>query len=505
MTAAGLTVSPSAIARYGNALGEQRGQLERVHDTLVSDRLPADAFGLLGEADGLYQAYQSHAGEVLSVLARLPDHIGEVAAGLLDTARGYADLEDSMAQGIGEIFAPVDFPVPGGYRYSEPSSSDGHFLGDAGRFGGDAYQAYLWTKAPETALPALAVQNLDPAASGLTGALSEAVTWLLENVPVLPKYLNDVTGNLQALKASAAVWHGMGEELNLVTAEMKRNAADLPASWAGQGSESFGAFMGNVVQALDILTGLAGQTQRVLEDAAAAASFAQNTLSMIISEVLEWIAGNILVDIATAGLATGVEALASADFLADKVTEAGTAAAKLADVLTTLRKVLESLKFEQLDKGYEALQKAESLDKVRKFLALGKTFQGSLKYGKLINLASLNDGKLAAVAEFAIDTGFVGSDSAKFAEAAKLGKLGLSSRVGANAMLAAAEGLTGLPTAKDGAGLAKDLAKGALKDLRDNGQGAADAVEGAEPEMSETARRLNALLNPHMYPREEKK
>lgn len=501
MPAAGVIVSPSAIAAYGTSVGEQRGRLQHIHQILSSARVPSNAFGLLAEANGLQAAYTEHAAEVLAVTGQLPGHIGQIAEGLLDTARSYSELEDSMARGIRDASPSAG---SGGYAYSAPSSPAGRVISGLGNVTGDAYQAYGWMKAPETGLPALAVTNLDPSSGGITGAISEAVTWLLEHVPVLPKYLHDVTGDIQALKDAAAAWHGAGEELNLVIAEIKRNARDLPESWAGQASEAFGSYMGNVTRALDLLVDLTGQTQHVLEEAAAAANFTEKTISMIISEVLEWIAGNILVDVATAGLATGVEALATSAYLADKVTEAEQAVSRLAEVLRGLERVLKSLTNDDLNEGYDVLKGASGLGKVRKFLDLGKTFKASIDLGKVENLRIFGGGKLASVAKFAVDAGRHGPNAEEVRNVIDVGKLGLSTRIGTSAALSAAEALTGLPVAKGGAGLAKDLAKGTMKDLQDNGQGAADTA-GTGPAETEQFRRINTLVNPPPEPREEKK
>lgn len=505
MPAAGVVVSPSAIAAYGAALGEQRGQLQQIHQALAAASVPANAFGLLAEANGLQAAYAGHASEVLAVTGQLPDHVGEVAAGLLDTARSYTELEHGMAQGIQDAFLPSGLPSGAeGSALKGPVTSAGRVVSGLGNVTGDAYAAYGWMKTPETGLPALAVKNLDPASGGITGAISEAVTWLLQHVPILPKYLNDVTGDVQALKDAAAAWHGAGENLNLVIAEIKHHARDLPESWAGQASETFGTYMGNVARGLDLLVEIVGETQKVLEEAASAADFARQTLSMIISEVLEWIAGNILVDVATAGLATGVEALASAGFIGDKVGEAEQAVSRFAGVLRGLERVLKSLTNKKLDAGYDALKDAGGLDKVRKFLDLGRAFKKTLEFGKLINVRIYGGGKLASVAKFAIDAGKHGPNGEVVRDVVGVGKLGLATRIGANGTLSAAEALTGLPVATGGAGLAKDLAKGTMKDLQDNGQGAADTA-GTGPAQTEQFRRINALINPPPESPEEKK
>jgi len=503
MSAAGLVVSPSAIAKYGTAVGEQQGQLQRIHDTLDSAHVPAHAFGKLPEAGGLYRAYAEHAEEVLDITKQLPSHIGGVAEGLLDTARSYSGLEDGMAQGIREALGSG----PGGSGSAPPglSGGAGQVIGGIGNVVNDGYQAYGWMCAPETGLPALAVANLSPTGNWLTSGITEAVDWIMQHVPELSKLLDDVTGDVHALNTAAETWHSAGTRMNAVIAEMKQNARKLPATWSGQASESFGTFMGNVTRALEILVSTMGQTQKILQEAAAEADFAFQTISTIVTEVVEWVAGNILVDVVTAGLATGVEALASGGFIADKLVEAEQAASKLASVLRVLERVLKTLRTADLNLGYKALKGAEGLDKVKAFLSLGKTFRDDIKLGKVVNFRVFGKGMLASMAKFAVDAGRHGPNMEEETEAAKIGKSALGTRIGANVTVSAAEALTGLPVGTGKAALAKDEVKGLLKDVQDNGQGAAAATGQNDPSgWNDQRRQIESLISPPQEPREEK-
>lgn len=501
MPAAGVVVSPSALTAYGTAIGNQEGQLQLINRALRSEQLPADAFGKLPEAGDLYRTYTEHAADVVDVTGKLPGQIDAVARSLLDTAEYYTDLEGGLTRGITEILGTGG----GGGGTGSPSSTGGQAAAGFAAIIDDSAQAYGWISSPETGLPALAVQNLFPPSGWISGGISEGVDFIINHVPELPRLLDKVTGDLAALKASAGVWHDMGTRLSQVISEMKAGARNLPQEWGGDASKSFGTFMGNVTGALEELAALMGQTQKILEEAAAEAHFAQQTITMIITEVIEWFLGSIAVDVLTAGLATGIEALASAGFVMDKLEEAAQAESKLASAYRALLTMLKSFKaVDKLATGYTDLKDAEGLDKVTKFMKMGDHLNDELKAGKLINLRLFGDSKLAGAAKVFIDSGRHGPNMEAVRAATEVGEAGVNSRIAVSVVSGTTNALSGLPTTTGVAGIAGTLASGAEHDLEANGQGAANAAGlGAPVPNAPQFNKIWAMVNPDKPPPKE--
>lgn len=459
MAGTGLIAHPDAIRRYARVVGEQEGRLARIGGTLAGVRLPADAFGKLPEAGELHSAYTGHADDVREIAGWLPGRIGDVAAGLYQTAGTYADLEEEMARGIRELSG-----APGGAGGTSPA-------GDAlGAFAGIITQtqgAYGWARAPETALPALATGH-DGASGGLSGMLDTAVNWVISHVPELPKLLDDVTGNTGALDGAATVWHDQGAVLNTVTGELRAQAAGLPEQWAGDASEAFGDFMADVTSGLSDLAEAMGQVQRILQDAAEEAAFARDTIVTIIREAAEWVAGNLAVDALTLGLATGAEAIGATAFLARKVADAEEAADRLASVYRALLAVVRKL---QDVRG--VYREATGLGRLRSFTSLARDLDAGLEPGRLANLRMFGEGRLAAAAKAVWGAGRHAKGMPEVIESGKDAVVGYTA---AKAGLAGAMGATGLSSDPGLKGLAGDLADGNLDNLSGNAQGAAETL-----------------------------
>lgn len=497
MPGTGLIASPAAIRAYGQAVGLQAGTLQRISSVLAGTHLSADAFGKLPEAGDLYQAYTQHATEVMDITAKLPGQIQHVADGLYGTAKSYSDLEQGMTEGIKGAFSR---PGSGGaYEGGGSGNAVGGGVSTFATVASYTKTAYEWVNESEAAIPAFAVDNLYGASGGLEGLLDAAINWVLNHVPELPNLLDMVTGDTEALKSTARTWHDTGIQLNDVIRGLKSSAANLPDAWAGDASVSFGTFMGDVVRALGILAGQMGQTQQILEEAAAEAEFAHETIVMIIREVVEWVAGNILVDALTLGLATAAEAPATALFLATRLKEAEQAASKLADVYRALLKIVKELK--DLKGAYE---KEKGLARLRKFATFAKDFEGrSFEMAKLKNLRALGDGKLAKVANKLWESGEHGPNAEQLGKVAKMGKTEFFTRTAANAGLHGTVALTGLSAEPGLKGLASDYVEGGLGDLEKNGQGAADAV-GLGPSVPQAppTSEIDAIINPPAPPKE---
>lgn len=458
MSHTGMIVAPNAIRTYGTAVGRQEAALARINAALAGVHLDANAFGKLPEAGDLWNAYTTHAQDVRAITAKLPQQIASVAQGLDGTASSYADLEAYMADGIQQLFGT---PARAG-----STSLAGDALGAFAGIAAATRSAYKWVNEPETSLPALAA-GLDGASGGLSGLLDEAINWVIEHVPELPKLLDDVTGDYEALQAAAKVWHEQGEAMNAVVHDLKASAGNLPQEWAGQASQSFGSFMADVVRSLETMSAVMGQTQQILEDAAKESKFAHDFIVMIIREVVEWVAGNLLADALTLGLATIAEAPATSAFLASRVAAAEQSASKLADFYRALQKIVESLK--ELKEGVET---AKGLDKLEKFVSLARDFTKVLEIGKLRNLRLFGDGKLAEAAKVLWGGG---EHAAGAPEVLAAGSGGVLADASVRAGLSGVMGLTGLPAAPGAAGLASGVLTGGLSEISGNPQGAAEA------------------------------
>ncbi len=486
MPGQGFIASPGAIRRYGAAVARQEGRLAGIDSGLAAVRLPGGAFGKLPEAGELYAAYTAHANAVLAVTARLPGDIASVAQALYGTASSYEDTESGMAEGIRQLFG-----TPAG-----PARVPGRTLKTFTAIVSDTENAYSWVNEPEESLPALAT-GLDGAGSGLSGLLDAGINWVISHVPELPRLLDDVTGNMSALEAAAAAWHDQGTALNDVIRALKEPAASLPEAWAGSASAAFGGFMSGLTQALADVAGEMGQTQQILQDAAKESAFAHDTIVMIISEVVEWVAGNLLVDAMTLGLATGLEAAGTAAWLGTKVEQAEQAASRLAAVYRALSKIVESLQ-----KAKDGLKGLEGLAKLRQFTTLGDTFMGEiLGAGKLKNLRMLGEGRLASAAQWIWGAG---QHAEGIPGAMELGRTGVLTTTAVKAAAAGTIGLTGLSSSPGLKGLAEDLVTGNLSDISGNAQGAAEAMHLSAPPIppAPPASRIERLLG-HAEPERE--
>ncbi|MBO0801634.1 MAG: WXG100 family type VII secretion target [Nocardiopsaceae bacterium] len=341
----------------------------RIRSALAGVHLNGDSFGKLPEAGDLYRAYTQHADEVREIVAQLPGQITQVAQSLHDTASSYHDLDSDMADGIRRMLGP-GVEVGGGLQGAAEA-------GDYSRFVDICASTQIcygdWTSGSERPMPPLTKPPGD--GGGLDGLLDEAINWVISHVPELPKLLDDVTGDTAALEAAAMTWHDQGTALNAVIGDLRQGAADLPAEWAGDASESFGVFMYYVIQGLSELAGVMGQTQQILQEAADAAATAHNFIVSIIRDIAEWVVGQLIADFFTAGLAQLADSPKVAEWLAAKAGEGVEEAGRLARFYKGLKEALEAAK--TVRQGYD---EASGLGKLLKFTRLASDF---MKEGKI--------------------------------------------------------------------------------------------------------------------------
>lgn len=360
MTDAVLVASPDAIRDFGTTVGRQYDPLREIGRALADGEVDPDAFGKLPEARAFHEAYSQHAVEVRTIIARLPGHVSDVRGGLHAAASWYDGVHEGLSAGMLRVAAEA---------------------------GADCEDAYSWTDEAEAPLPRLG--GKPEKKHGLAGLIDEAIEWTIEHVPELPGLLDKVTGDFEALREAAELWHEQGEALNGVIHELRKEGADLHEKWHGDGAANFGEYMASVVQGLTELADVMGQTQKILDDAAREASAIHRAIVTIVRTVVEWVAGNIIVDVLVAGTATALEAAGTAAFLTEKVAEAHAAASSLAAVYSALLTVVRTLQT-----ATAAAEAAHGLGQLTRFLALGWDFNHALELGRITQVgAALHAGK----------------------------------------------------------------------------------------------------------------
>lgn len=361
MASSGYVVHWDVVKEYGQVVAQQESALGGVRSALGGVHVPSNAFGMLPEAQDLYQAYTQHAGECQEIMAKLPEQIGEVAQALYGAAGSYSDAEEQLAE---EIEEDLGKGAAGG-------ASGGGAPAVFSALMSRTAQAYAWTEGSSTDLPAAKAPA--EGQKGLEGMLDEAVNWVMEHTGLM-KYLNDVTGDTGALISAANVWAEQGNRINGVIRALREGAAGLPDQWAGEAAAASGSFMKSVTEGLSQLVTVMGQTEKILEEAAKEAGQAHDLIVGIIGDVVEWVVGNILVDAATLGLASAFEAAGTAAFLAREAEEAEKVSVTLAKALRELEQIVQAM--EKLKTG---VKDAEGLGKLTKFLKVGTDLKKAMR------------------------------------------------------------------------------------------------------------------------------
>jgi len=186
------------------------------------------------------------------------------------------------------------------------------------------------------------------------------------------------------------------------------------------------------------------------------------------------------------GLAEIAEAPATALWLERQVQRAEEATSKLAKFYKALQQIIDSLK--ALKSGLRAEQ---GLARLKKFTTLAKDFDKALEVGKLRNLRVFSDGNAAKLADWVWDVGKHGKNADEVGKALDLGKGGILGYTTVRASVSAVTAATGLSAAPGVKGLAETLGEGALDNVRDNAQGAAEVVYLARPPVN----RIDAMIN----------
>jgi uncharacterized protein YukE len=175
-----------------------------------------------------------------------------------------------------------------------------------------ATDGYEWTRAsmprPVTPLPQVSA----PPAHGLDAGLDHIVKLALDRTGLMDK-LAEVTGKLDELTDAALEWQAQAKAVQGVARSLRSGAETLSGEWEGQASASFGAHLGKVVAAMDSTAADMDRTASILSLAASECKTAEETVVELIREAIETLvetlAGMVVIDIVTLGLATVADAL----------------------------------------------------------------------------------------------------------------------------------------------------------------------------------------------------
>jgi uncharacterized protein YukE len=333
--AEGFAVYRPALNGYAEVIRQEAYAAGQVGQRLAEIGVPSGAFGKLPESGDLEGAYRQHADAEVDNADQLPKLLNEVAEDLTGTAWSYQRVDASQARSIQQMFGQAT-------TYAATPASRGVARAAISKsLASSARNAYSWVNEPERALPELSpLQKLT--SGGIGGALDDAALWVLEKTGLL-EMLDQVTGAPDALHAAAEAWRSQGTATQQVAGALRSGASNLPEQWQGATSEAFGGFMGGMTAALDAMASDMGQTGQILNEAAQEGQFAQDTITMIIQQVAEWVIGSIALDVLTLGFGTVVDSIIDSAEVAGAVAQAGEAVIRLEQALIKLKGALANV------------------------------------------------------------------------------------------------------------------------------------------------------------------
>ncbi|PBC70908.1 type VII secretion system (Wss) protein ESAT-6 [Streptomyces sp. TLI_235] len=229
----------------------------------------------------------------------------------------------------------------------------------------DVAGAYKWTRdwMKEPLLPLPEIHN--PAQGAIDRGLDDTVRWALEKSGLMG-WLEQVTGDADALTAAARTWQDQARATREIAEELRRGGEALSADWHGQASAAFGLHMGQVVEAIDATAEDMAQTAQILSQAAAECRLAEDLVVEIIREAIEWLAvtlaAGLVADILTLGLATVVDALVVEAEMLVFIARVEKVSVSLARKLRTLRRLIKEMR--EAEKAGAAIKRANSARKM---------------------------------------------------------------------------------------------------------------------------------------------
>lgn len=352
--------APEAIREYGKVIASQAEVLAKIHVTLAGIHLRGGAFGKLPEAHELHKGYVKHANEVRSIADKLPGQISKLADALQLTA----DLYNALQSHLTTFTSTPGVTGGAGPRHM--------------------HAPYKWTtRKSQTILKAVVAPKHKH--HGLNGLLDLGIEWVIRHVPMLPATLNFVTGDAEALLAAAAVWHEQAIALNAVIHELRAGADGLPEDWkTGEASATFTEFIDNVLEGMTEIFDLMAQTQQILEAGAKEASTARNLIVAIVRTAVEWIIGNLILDVVVLGGAYIFQATGSGPFLAAKTARSQAAGDHISQVYMALHAVVTA--FTGAKATFDTAQGVWAA--FASFMGLGTAFGHGLTVGKISTVGS---------------------------------------------------------------------------------------------------------------------
>lgn len=247
--------------------------------------------------------------------------------------------------------------------------------------------AYQWATEQSDAMPALApVHRTAP--GGVGGALAGGVGWILSEVGLLA-WLERVTGDGDALHATAQRWFDQSAALRDVADRLKQGAATMPSEWRGGASEAFSAYLGRFVAGLEAMAGNLAGTALILNEAGIQAGVAEDVVTGIVIDAAEWVAAELaataVADLLTLGMASIAGGLAESATLALFVERAAKVSADLGKALAELVGKLDGLRdARDVVRSAEGFRKLKELKNARaelEDLDLAGSAYAVVKYG----------------------------------------------------------------------------------------------------------------------------
>ena len=149
-----------------------------------------------------------------------------------------------------------------------------------------------------------------------------------------------VTGDSAQVRSTAQRWRDLATMLDAVVDHHARAIAPVAADWDGAAHDAFAAAMSDLRAQVQEIAEAASQTSDFLDDAAMEIEVAEELVSAIIRELIEWALLTLVVSAALAVVTFGASALAGG---AAAAAEAAVATSRIATVLTKIAAALTRL------------------------------------------------------------------------------------------------------------------------------------------------------------------
>ena len=217
----------------------------------------------------------------------------------------------------------------------------------------------------------------------LESAFGQLPGWLQSPLrPIFEKFdegLQWVAGNPDDLLRAGQVYVQLGQQIQQLTEQQRQDRAKLAGAWEGDSYEAFTAKMGEIEQGLTTLSQATTKTQEVLQAAAQACVEGANMIIEIITALIMWLIGTIVVNAALAVFTFGLSLAAE---VAEAIAGALASLARVMSVIEKVAKVLEKIA-QVIKKIAEIIQKiVRLLEKLEKLLKKLKDWSKKAKLTK---------------------------------------------------------------------------------------------------------------------------